>query len=372
MLFGRVRSYLRRNGTAVRSHMRKKHTVSVEEKRKAEDMLSAVNQLSLGELPTIPKQINDDEWDRNKEKLSRSPSVSFAGRGGKDIKIDEEKTGISLEDLRNVTASWPPTAAALPEEKMRYSEVNSFGNVHSESVVLEDGSAIVEVAWSPASHRGAQSDPRTGKTTTFYRTLFFCPGVDFSGDYLKGNICIPNANLQGANFSRTRFMQANLEGSDLRGTKWNNAILVYKINMRNVDLRGADLREVDLTKADLSGANLEGVDLSRTRMPFDLREISLTSEQVKQIELVSGDMRKHSYRSMGFERLIKELEVSEKEFEYLVLSRVIEVRDNDTGKIVDSNFDPELHHVPFWSVEKVKRAIFASQADSSASTLAAE
>lgn len=365
MIFSRVRSYFRKNGSFVRSHNRKTKTTPVQDPQIVTNLSSGVKQLSEQQLPTIPKQPTYDEWELTMKTESRKPSDLFTDDSSwilekrrKEKRIREE-FGVLLDEMRKVTAAWPPTTA-IPTQVKRFSAVNDFGNCSSECAVLDDGSAVVQISWTPASSQGIKPNPETGEIETFYRTVFFFPGVDLSNDRFKAEVCIPGANLQGANFEETKFDKVFLDGADLRGTKWRGALFMRESSMNNVDLRGADLSG-DMTKVDLSGANLEGVDLSRTHMPADLRGIDLSDEQIKQIENVSGDMSAHIYNKMSFEQAIEELGIEEKQFEFLVVSGVIEVRDNRTRKIVRAGYDPELHHVPFWSLNGAKKAFKNSE-----------
>jgi hypothetical protein len=42
--------------------------------------------------------------------------------------------------------------------------------------------------------------------------------------------------------------------------------------------------------------------------------------------------------------------MSNNQFEFMVLSGAVEVRNNIDASVVASQFDPDRHHVPIWSV----------------------
>ena len=90
------------------------------------------------------------------------------------------------------------------------------------------------------------------------------------------------ADLQGADLSHYKLMQAKLDHANLE-----EADLSYSYLLRT-DLRGANLREADLTSAVLSEADLNGADLTDAELTdaylhgADLRNtINLTCDQLE-------------------------------------------------------------------------------------------
>lgn len=61
-----------------------------------------------------------------------------------------------------------------------------------------------------------------------------------------------------------------------------------------------------------------------------------------------------SYGRYSLGDALKESGLTEKQFEFLVLSGGIEVRDNVTMKKISSGFDQEKHHVPPWTFSNLK------------------
>jgi uncharacterized protein YjbI with pentapeptide repeats len=113
--------------------------------------------------------------------------------------------------------------------------------------------------------------------------------IDDSGQPLRGDLGLQNADLTGSNLrgavltgtnlQRTKLAGANLAGvtsGDIDGIPaslpdgWiltDNGYLVGPgATLTNADLSGATLGNIDLTGADLTGANLTGVDLSGAKL----------------------------------------------------------------------------------------------------------
>lgn len=71
----------------------------------------------------------------------------------------------------------------------------------------------------------------------------------------------------------------------------------------------------------------------------------------------SGNSPGSFYQQYSFEEALEESGLSRERFEFLVLSGVIEVRDNETLQKVTSGFDTEKHHVPPWVYGSFDRII---------------
>ena len=93
-----------------------------------------------------------------------------------------------------------------------------------------------------------------------------CEGI-FLHQAKLGAVNLADADLRGADLSRSQIRGANLSGADLTNAKLNYADM-RRANLQNADLTGADLRFAMLGGADLTGANLEGaILLSATYRP---------------------------------------------------------------------------------------------------------
>ncbi len=97
---------------------------------------------------------------------------------------------------------------------------------------------------------------------------------DLTRANLKGSNLV-QADLEGANLEGADLVNANLGRANLQGANLNNAYLegadLIRVNMANADLEGADLVRAELVRASLAGANLmrsslEGANLVRVNL----------------------------------------------------------------------------------------------------------
>ena len=88
------------------------------------------------------------------------------------------------------------------------------------------------------------------------------PGVDWRESSMA-QIRLDDANLQGANLSRSIMHLSNLSGANLMLANLQGTHL-HAANMRGTNLTMANLEGARLLDADLSGANLLGARLEKT------------------------------------------------------------------------------------------------------------
>ena len=88
------------------------------------------------------------------------------------------------------------------------------------------------------------------------------PGVDWRESSMA-QIRLDDANLQGANLSRSIMHLSNLSGANLMLANLQGTHL-HAANMRGTNLTMANLEGASLLDADLSGANLLGARLEKT------------------------------------------------------------------------------------------------------------
>lgn len=144
--------------------------------------------------------------------------------------------------------------------------------------------------------------------------------MNFSRSNMEGGIFL-DAKFTGANLSQVRFHGAMLKGADLRFTDLSGA-----------DLSNADLSDAKLLVSNLTGVNWKGVNLSGAVIATGISDGAL-------------------YDKYDFYQAAKELKLTEKQIEFLITSKAIEVRDNQTLDIVEEGFDPEKHHIPAWVIQ---------------------
>lgn len=189
------------------------------------------------------------------------------------------------------------------------------------------------------------------------------PGLNLEEKSLNFAFNVPGANLRYANFHNVvfeeglNFNNADLRGANLSGAKlnWNSMDGAIFSTMCNTDLRGANLEGADLQAiARVEGTSFEGANITNTHLPKNLRGAHFSREQLK---LIYPNLHKYVYDQVSFSDALKELDITEKQFEFLVVSGVVEVRSNDTKEKIVNNFDPDAHHVPKWEIETLKHVL---------------
>lgn len=159
------------------------------------------------------------------------------------------------------------------------------------------------------------------------------------------NYCTaPNLDLGGMNFARSNmeggtFLGTDFSACDLRQVRFKDAML------KDADLRLSDLSGADMSGADLSGANLLGANLTGVNWKGVNLDGAIIGPDKISSELAA------EYDKYDFYETAEALGLSEKQLEFLIVSKVVEVRDNETHALVESDFDPAKHHVPAWVVQ---------------------
>lgn len=182
-------------------------------------------------------------------------------------------------------------------------------------------------------------------------------GANLTGcnlDACRKRMKIPNAVAVGARFSRGDWEEFDAKNSVLREANFDQATL----NQGNFD--GADLRNISVENTrfrgcSFVGANLTGIDFSKLDFEIraNMRNAILLADQFDKL----SDRSRYGveYDEIRFEDAMKDLGLSEKRFEFLVLSGTIPVYDNENKQRVRSNFDPATHHVPCWGLTSLKK-----------------
>ena len=84
-----------------------------------------------------------------------------------------------------------------------------------------------------------------------------CPGCNLTNGYYK------NADLEGADLSKTNLLGAIFEGSKLKGANFEGAYL-FNTSLMNSDLTGVNFKDAMLVAANLRNAQIEGADFTNT------------------------------------------------------------------------------------------------------------
>ena len=168
---------------------------------------------------------------------------------------------------------------------------------------------------------GEEQDERPGQgwiVTGSGEKLWIGPKVNLSGKNLTG-LSLKNADLREANLDR-----AVLNNTDLRNSNLEGASLAHA-QIEGMKLGGADLRNI----------NWRGINMKH------LSEALLDDEDI--FSLYSTKYDKHSFTESA-----KSWEITDSEFERLVVSGKVEVRDNGSHIPVLDHFNPWEHHIAGW------------------------
>lgn len=147
----------------------------------------------------------------------------------------------------------------------------------------------------------------------------------------------PKVNLSGKNLADLSLRDANLQEANLERA-W----------LKNADLRGANLRGASLGYAKLDGAKLGNTDLRDVNWRgVHLKE--LTEALIDEDDIFS--LYSTKYDKHNFTETARSWNLSDANFEALVMAGRIEVRDNGSHIVVLEHFNPWEHHVPAWQYQ---------------------
>lgn len=278
-------------------------------------------------------------------------------------KFDSGNSQIDRKTLKKITQfyPWKPTSP-LARKKFKEKALNFLAKI-TPRIFRSRKKAHVFTSAMPG---GAIAVSWYGLNGTLYASYvngsitpkgvtYFYPGADLSNDKIVFPCNLRGANLEKINFQKTKFFEVILDGANLKNANLQYAEIVGSV--REANLEGADLRDAHLREADLRGANLEGADLTGAILNHDLTDVDITAEQFNSLMRSNDGTKYYRYKEFSFHDTIEELGITEQQFEFLVLSGVIQVRDNETGNLIKSGYDPDTHHVTPWCLKTAKKVL---------------
>jgi hypothetical protein len=394
----RVRSYRRKDGTAVSGHSR---TVATRPQSDLSSGLKGALTQQVAEPTEMPRQVtpadvygnrrlrrallegvNEDFWylrDVGVVGSSASFGALTAGVGVTAIIGGAALFGVALIALP-IAAGMVPVARMLAARRRAVKEVGDVkATVSDEYAQLAADAVRRHPRWAPSRHlpfsgEKAYRDPhaypkyeatsmvdaaglahvnwadKDGRGTDTSGTLLLHPEVRLSNTVLPFPVLTPGVNLQKANLSSSEFSDGvNWEDADLREANLHRSMVTGSFrgaNLRDADLSGADLSGVDLTGADLTGANLSGM-----RPPRDLTGVTLTAEQYDSLDHNSRYDRCR-VRELDYDTAAAALTGGDRDaLTVSIWAGDVELRDRVTGQVVTGGYDPEKHFIPHWVAE---------------------
>lgn len=157
----------------------------------------------------------------------------------------------------------------------------------------------------------------------------FDSGMLHESEFIRCNVS--EMEIVGANAKRISFEGSSGSRISFRESHGKH-LWVGSIGMEGCDFSGANLTDVHLHGVDIRGAK------------WDDSSVTVSSHPL---------MGTVKYDRYSLHEALKQSGLTEKQFEFLVLSKAIEVR-NFRGEIVEENFDLQEHHIPAWTYNQLQ------------------
>jgi hypothetical protein len=159
------------------------------------------------------------------------------------------------------------------------------------------------------------------------------------------NFVIQNSRMMSVFFKKGCVNEAKILRSYLDNCNFWNA------EAKNLDFLGSTMVDTVISCSDLSGSNFSETTITGC----EIYESDLTSSRWGEAKVDMAYIRAvgDAYDQHSLYDAQVQLGLTEKQFEFLVLSGAIEVRDNMSKGKVSSNFNTKEHHVPAWVLENL-------------------
>lgn len=166
-----------------------------------------------------------------------------------------------------------------------------------------------------------------------------------------------NFKIRECVFERSSIRYSNIRRAEIVDCKFDGTYF-EKVEARQVNFSGAQgkfaFRSSDLNEANFTDVNME-VTFQLTPVYGATWKNSLVDCHV--LGAHEYALPQPFYEQYSFKDVIKHNGLTDKQFEFMVLSGVIQVYDNIRMKRVESGFNPGDHHVPPWTYESIKNAL---------------
>ena len=297
-------------------------------------------------------------------------------RRGHVVMGDEFKpvtTTANYSNLLDVADGAPPSEWVPSRKKPNHGFIKKlFKKDHYESFngnegvsrrvrvnIGSDGEGTLDVTYERTSVSGEFYDDRQ-------RSIPIGPGANLDGSSLSGDVAkgfkrgnsppldlnsinlagcnARNVSFDGANLARSNFHSGNLSGADLSKCNLSGAVF------RDANLSDSYLNKANLSGADLTGANINGARLTGT----DLRGVNWKGVKMENVILSVNENTPDDnaiYDQINFHDAADQMGLSDSQIGFLISSKALEVRDNETLNLVIEDFDASKHHVVPWAVQ---------------------
>lgn len=158
---------------------------------------------------------------------------------------------------------------------------------------------------------------------------------------------IADSFIKDCNFSRSNFDEAFIYGS-----------IIQNCNFSDVKSMPPKMTRNEIVDSNLKGANFQGLFISHSKLTgntWGANNIRTTSPEVnKGIPFVFDQCEFEQY---GFHDAAKTLGLSDRQFEFVVVSGALEVRDGTNHDVVTKGFDPENQYIPVWTIHDHQQSL---------------
>lgn len=185
-----------------------------------------------------------------------------------------------------------------------------------------------------------------------------------SGANFNSSMFMGDCTMSFSDFSGSKFAVREADGTSFEGCNFSNATMratwsphFRLCNFADSNFSGCDLGESNFSisgHTNYSGRKiltcfLSGIDWQNT----NTKNIMLGEETVFK-EKVYHYTPECFFEKYTLREACEKLNLSDKQFEFMVLSGALEVREEITNHIVRSGFDPDSHYVPVWAMQNFK------------------
>lgn len=282
----------------------------------------------------------------NFEKITRIKNCSFKNVELKNIKMrDVEFSGCSFQETRFVK---------LELDRVQFVECDFNNSLFEDSklrIVSFDSSEFFRSNFNNSElslsvFKSCDLDQvnfcveRNKESPTLFATKFLKTTLAGSS--------FDRVHIDGGTFIDCEFDYSSFHVSDVYSTRFENCTADH-LTFEDTRVMGAEFESSHFYECFWSETEFQGVLFKDSSIKETyLRDVELIDCEFDNLSIRDTDVKGVVYAEYTFSDAQQKLGVTEKQFEFLVLSGAIEVRDNKTLRRVTSGFDPRLHHVPPW------------------------
>jgi uncharacterized protein YjbI with pentapeptide repeats len=164
---------------------------------------------------------------------------------------------------------------------------------------------------------------------------------------------LSKANVAGSSFTESIFDGVNARGLRAKGSDFSGVFFGSNENacdFSNSDFSDSNFSGAQIGNSKVKGSNWKGAE-TQTLEVFRFNDNPLTTASGQSGDIPS--LKKTSYEHYSLSDAAKKMGIADNAFEFLVLSKAIDVRHNLTKHRVEKDFDVSLNHIPVWQMQNL-------------------